>query len=87
MEWNEGGGGKWDNCNSIINKMFFKKLFKKKPQTSAISQNFQELTENTKKYVFRVHYISNKKTHTKKQCKIKSQATTLFSLASLYFDL
>ena len=27
MEWSEGGG-KWDNCNSIINKyIFFKKRF------------------------------------------------------------
>ena len=24
MEWSEGGG-KWDNCNSIINKYIFKK--------------------------------------------------------------
>ena len=34
--WEGGGGqggvkwGKWDNCNSIINKTYFKKLKKKK---------------------------------------------------------
>ena len=27
MEWSEGGG-KWDNCNSIINKYIIKKKYK-----------------------------------------------------------
>ena len=27
MEWSEGGG-KWDNCNSIINKYILKKKYK-----------------------------------------------------------
>ena len=31
MEWSVGG--KWDNCNSIINKYFFKKRKTTMPQT------------------------------------------------------
>ena len=30
MEWSEGGG-KWDNCNSIINKYIYFKSGEKKP--------------------------------------------------------
>ena len=32
MEWNEGG--KWDNCNSIINKYIFKKEKQKQHDTT-----------------------------------------------------
>ena len=28
VEGNKRGGGEWDNCNSIINKIYFKKIKK-----------------------------------------------------------
>ena len=39
MEWS--GGGRWDNCNSIINKYIFKKCYikEKKRKENFVSQN------------------------------------------------
>ena len=52
MEWSKGG--KWDNCNSIINKYIFKKILKKKKKktktmNSKMTTNSQLLTSKHEK--------------------------------------
>ena len=37
--WSGVGGGKWDNCNSIINKYIKKKNNKKKTTTTTTKKN------------------------------------------------
>ena len=45
MEWSEGGG-KWDNCNSIINKYIFKMSLKESTSKHTNLKSFELCLKN-----------------------------------------
>ena len=49
MEWSEGG--KWDNCNSIINK-YIENIYMCKKIKNKVSKFYQLLVKNMTEYYF-----------------------------------